>query len=424
MSLKYKVIRIDTSEDVRWNGKPLYHGIIEYIRSLKRAIRCTICRGAAGCYENGEIASQNILDASYNLPLTIEIVAPETDLETILPKLSEMVTDGIVSIVDIEVRSYHSSKKLIPQQLRVNEIMTPSPKTVLPDTALTVVVDLMLKNSLKGVPVVDSKGHPIGMITQGDLMEKVKMPIRLGLLKKLNQGIVNSFMDSIIGKSAKDIMSQPVAVIHEDQTLRETVQLMIKHHYKRLPVVDNDGVITGMLSRIDIFQTITKQAPHWDSLQEQNVVVNNTQPVKVILERDLHTVFPETPIAEVIAKLGSEEIQRIAVVDQLGKFLGIISDVELLPVISGHPGVWDVFIGKLTFTETGRQMNTLLQQSRARNAADVMLQDVISIHENTAIEEAVKIMTEHGLKRLPVVDSNAIYKGMIRRDSVLQAANR
>lgn len=51
MSLKYKIIRIFTSEEVHWHGKPLYNAVIEYIRSLKLAARCTIYRGIAGCYD-------------------------------------------------------------------------------------------------------------------------------------------------------------------------------------------------------------------------------------------------------------------------------------------------------------------------------------------------------------------------------------
>lgn len=85
MSLKYKIIRIFTSEEeVHWHGKPLYNAIMEYIRSLKLAARCTINRRIAGCYENGEISTQTILDLSMNLPLTIEIFLPAAEAESVL----------------------------------------------------------------------------------------------------------------------------------------------------------------------------------------------------------------------------------------------------------------------------------------------------------------------------------------------------
>ncbi|TCL75290.1 PII-like signaling protein [Hydrogenispora ethanolica] len=80
MSLQYKKIRIFTSENVRWHGKILYNAVIEYVRSLKLAARCIVNRGIAGYYENGEISATNILDLSYHLPVTIELLIPEAEL--------------------------------------------------------------------------------------------------------------------------------------------------------------------------------------------------------------------------------------------------------------------------------------------------------------------------------------------------------
>ncbi len=53
-----------------------------------------------------------------------------------------------------------------------------------------------------------------------------------------------------------------------------------------------------------------------------------------------------------------------------------------------------------------------------------MKSDIISINEDSLIEEAIKLMAEKNIKRLPVVDNNGIFKGMISRDSVLRAGLR
>ena len=422
MPLKYKIIRIFTSEEVHWHGKPLYNVIIEYIRSLKLAARCSIHRGIAGCYENGEISTLNILDLSVNLPLTIAILLPAAEVNSVLAHLEEMVTDGIISCSDLDVYRYHSSKRLIPPQLKVNEVMSTSLKTVSPATPVSELVNLMLDTSLKGIPIVDSKQHPVGIITQGDLIAKAGMPVRLGLLKKLNQERINSFLKDASEKTAQDIMSHPLITVKDEQTLGEAVQIMLKQQLKRLPVVNAEGKIAGMISRIDVFQTITNQAPQWQYLQEQNIVINNNQPVSNVLPRDLLTVNPDTPIPEVIEKITGNDVQRIAVVDPRGKLVGLISDSDLLPMISDHPGFWDVLISKLTFIEKGRQLNELLQHIRAKVAADVMIRNVIAIQEDASIDEAVKFMTEKSLKRLPVVDKDGIFRGLISRDSVLQTA--
>jgi CBS domain-containing protein len=339
-----------------------------------------------------------------------------------MPHLEEMVVDGIIAIETIDVRAYHSAKHLIPQQIKVKEIMTASPKTVAPTTPLTSVIHFMLDNRLKGIPVVDAEQHPVGIITSNDLMTKAGLPIRLGLLPKLDEANLNAFMKSIAGKTAKDVMSTPLVTVKQDLLLKNAVQTMVNHHLKRLPVVDDAGKLVGIIARIDIFHTITKQVPTWHSLQEQNIVVNNTQPVKAVAVRDSETVHPDTPISEVFAKISGKEIQRIAVTDEEGKLIGLICDFDLLPLILGQPGFWDSLRSKLALTEQGRQWNEFVKHAQARTASEVMIKNPITITEEATIDEAVKLMTEQGLKRLPVIDSQGIFKGMISRDMVLQTA--
>jgi CBS domain-containing protein len=417
MALEYKIIKIYTSEDARWQGRPLYDAVIEYVRNLKITARCIVIRGIAGCYESGEISTQAIVDLSYNAPLVIEIILPKEELALLLPQLETMVTDGIVSIAAATVLCYHSAKRLIPKQVKIKEVMTTALITVTPETPVTEVIRLMTENSLKGLPVVDERFHPVGIITQNDLIGKAGMPVRLGLLTQLDQDFTAPFYKKIEAFKAQAIMSQPVVALKAEQRLGQAVHLMIKHGLKRLPVVND----TGMASRIDIFQSIINQKPHWNKLRQNQVAVNGDKSVTAILERDLETVNPDTSIPDVIAKIYQNELQRIAVTDGQGKFLGLICDTDLLPLFT-EPGVSEVLLSKLAFTEKGRQLKKLLSTQQAKTAADLMLTAVITIRDTASLEEAVRVMTENGLKRLPVVNETGIFKGMIRRDSILQLA--
>ena len=105
MSLNYNIIVIYTNEDARWKGKQAYAAIIEYVRSTKTAARCLVMRGVAGCYENGELASSKIEVLSINMPLKIEIIVPSNEIERILPGIEEIVTDGIIAVEVINIRS-------------------------------------------------------------------------------------------------------------------------------------------------------------------------------------------------------------------------------------------------------------------------------------------------------------------------------
>ena len=418
MALDYKVIEIFTSEEVHWHGKPLYEAIVEYIRGMKIAARCIVSRGIAGCYENGDVATTKILDLSFNMPLKIEIILPAGELDLVLPTIEEMVIDGIVVVEEMEIRSHKSYKRFLPRHVKIRDAMTPSPKAVKPDTPIKEIIRLLLSSPFKSVPVVDSGGHVLGIITQNDLMAKGNMPMRLGLMNKLN---MESSLTNLPQKTARDVMTRPAIVVKEEQYLPEAVKLMLKYNLKRLPVVNEKNELTGMLSRVDIFRTITNHAPDWQSWKENKVAVNNLQYVRDIMQRDFQSVNPETSINKVIEAIYNNNVQRIAVVDKDNKFLGLIADYDLLPVISEHPlGIWDFFISKIPFMEAGRKFREISDKTKAKTAGELMKKDIITVREDAALEEAIKLMLDKGLKRLPVIDNEGKFKGMINRDAILR----
>ena len=59
--IEYSVIEIFTNEEARYQNKPLYKAIVSYVNKLKIATRCLVMKGLEACYENGEIATQDIL---------------------------------------------------------------------------------------------------------------------------------------------------------------------------------------------------------------------------------------------------------------------------------------------------------------------------------------------------------------------------
>ena len=217
-------------------------------------------------------------------------------------------------------------------------------------------------------------------------------------------------------------MTKPVITISEDKRLDEAVDLMLKHHFKRLPVVNGPNEIVGVIARSDVFHLITRETPDWKAIKARNVLVDGVTVVRDIMRRDTHWVHPDTSVEEVIREIDDSDIQRVVVVNGEEKLLGLISDSSLLGMFSEHrAGMWDYVIRKLPFTELARRHQELIEQTRAKMAADVMKTDLVTVREDTRIEEAIRIMAEHGIKRLPVVDENGVFKGLVSRDSVLRA---
>jgi len=357
------------------------------------------------------------------MPLKIEIVLPASEAERVLPTIREMVVDGIVAVNDLAVISHKTQKHLIPRRLQVRDVMTSSPQKVHATTPVSNVVRTLLSGGFNGVPVVDDFDKPIGIITQGDLISRGKMPVRLGLMQQLGQENLDAVLKEMADTSAGQIMTQPVITIAEDSPLSHAVDRMLKNKLKRLPVVNAEGKLVGILARLDVFRTITTEMPTWKTIQACNIALSDVCRVKDIMRRDTYTVTAETSLEEVMRVIDANDIQRVAVVADDGKFLGLISDRDLLRLFSGHRvGLWDRLASKLTFTELGKRHKAVVEEARKRTAGEIMKTDLITVGQATPIDEAIGLMTARGIKRLPVVGPDGTFLGMISRDSLLRAA--
>lgn len=419
--LHYNAIEIFTNEDARSGNIPVADAVIEYIRNLKIGARCIVTRGIAGCDENGEMSTGRLEILSFNLPIRIYIVLPAAETEQVLIGLDKLVNIGIVVLHDLNVISHKATNPFFPRQIIVRDAMTPHPQRVTGESPLSVAARLLLSSIFTGLPVVDRDDRPIGVITQGDLIGKGGLPLRLGLLSKTGQDGIAPIMTLLDQKRVVDIMTKPAIIIADDRPLTEAVDIMLAKRLKRLPVVDQGGRLTGMLSRLDIFKTVMREAPDWDTFRGQKIEVKNLRIVGDILRRDTHTVSPETTMDKVIRIIDDKDIQRVAVVDVEGKLLGLISDGDLLHYFKPDQNGLRYLFSKIT--QPFRKDTTLqdLEQKLATTkAGEVMDTEIITIRDGALIEEAIRLMTEKMLKRLPVVDATGRFKGMISRDSLLR----
>jgi CBS domain-containing protein len=186
-------------------------------------------------------------------------------------------------------------------------------------------------------------------------------------------------------------------------------------------VVDKAGQLVGMLSRLDIFKTVMREAPDWDAFRAQEIEVKNLHTIGDIVRRDTHTISPETTIDKVIRIIDGNDIQRVAVVNAEGKFLGLISDRDLLRYFKPDQEGLRYLFAKMTQSFRKDSPDQAIEQRLiATLASEVMDADIPTIREGMFIEEAIKMMTEKKLKRLTVVDNDGYFKGMISRDSLLR----
>ena len=122
--------------------------------------------------------------------------------------------------------------------MRVKEIMTREPACCSSDTPLGEVARLMVEYDCGEIPVIDSDGRPIGVITDRDItcrtVAKGQNPLEI---------------------RASDIMSSPCVTVRESADISECCRILEDAQIRRAPVVDKSGRCCGMISQADVAQS-------------------------------------------------------------------------------------------------------------------------------------------------------------------------
>jgi len=145
------------------------------------------------------------------------------------------------------------------QRTRVGEIMTRDVVTVMPDTTIEAVIELMLQRDLSRLPVTDSDGKLVGIISKTDLVSEQfnrgdTSELDSAEQIRLPRGISYSEGIHVHGPEAlvSELMKAAAVTVDEMSWVRDAAKLMACHHLHGVPVVSHAGRVTGMLSSMDI----------------------------------------------------------------------------------------------------------------------------------------------------------------------------
>lgn len=133
-------------------------------------------------------------------------------------------------------------------QTPITDCMTPDPVTVLPDATLAVVYELMHAHEIRRIPVA-IEGAVVGIVTLSDVLHVT--PARLAFTH--DPGSTTAALSKI---AAGEVMTKQPFVIAQDDTVGRAAEMMLEHKIGGLPVVDGNGLLTGLVTESDIFRLI------------------------------------------------------------------------------------------------------------------------------------------------------------------------
>ena len=176
---------------------------------------------------------------------------------------------GIVSRADILQTVAHVATEAAPRRhpsgavQRVGDVMQTEVPVVGLATSLGEVVDALAGVEQRRVVVVDEAGQVAGIITDGDLLRRATAEERPGVLRMLVDRLLGMPATHarrllVSGRSAASVMTSPVVTIDVAAPPTEAIRLMMAHRIKRLPVVDPQGQLVGLIGRAGVLQALSE----------------------------------------------------------------------------------------------------------------------------------------------------------------------
>ena len=128
--------------------------------------------------------------------------------------------------------------------MQVVDVMTTDVISVTPDTPIKDAAGLMFRHRVSGLPVVGDDGGVVGIITEADFL-------RL-------EGARSTAEEVSPVESVGQVMNKGVVTVAADVAVSDAARIMVVQDVKRLPVVDPDARLVGILSRLDVVAVFTR----------------------------------------------------------------------------------------------------------------------------------------------------------------------
>jgi CBS-domain-containing membrane protein/PII-like signaling protein len=403
-----QLLTIFIGESDKWRGRPLYSAIIDLLRAEGIA-GATVVRGVAGFGAHSHIHTASILRLSQDLPLCIQVVDKPDRIAHAIDLVSPMVREGLVTVEDLRVVKYtHRYLNPLPADKYVEEVMTHAVVTLSPEMSVAEAWQKMLETLLKALPVADNDGVVVGMLTDEDLLERAGLQQRLSVAEKLDASTLKDEIARLVASplTVLDVMSKPAITVRTKDSLGLAAARMAKEGVKRLPVLDENKRLAGVLSRVDVLRLVAEKegkkltAPLGAAISVRDVM---SPSIPVVQEKD--------DLVTIVDTMLESGTHRVIVVNGKGHAVGLISDSDVVARIqpAEQPNMLAALQGK------GRAPSSKV------TAGELMSPGVLTARPETPIVEAVKMMMSPKRKWLVVVDEHDQPLGLVDRHILLRA---
>ena len=171
---------------------------------------------------------------------------------------------GYVDITEEDLMKIYSSalrhaRKRAMVAIPVSDLMTRDVVSINPDADLKEAARRLSGLRISGMPVVDAENRVIGVISEVDILSLAGVKKGHTFKDVLKHLLGEPLPARRKGSKVEDVMSSPAITTTPDRDVREVASVLDEKRIKRLPVVDERGILVGVISRADIVRAMGMQ---------------------------------------------------------------------------------------------------------------------------------------------------------------------
>ena len=144
-------------------------------------------------------------------------------------------------------------------ELSVNDVMTRDVISIGKYENVMTAADILSGRNISGLPVVDKEKKVMGIVTQADILSMVGVSRDHTFKDLLKHALGERLPERRVGDIVADVMTSQVLTTKPKATIAEVVQIMDEKKIRRLPVVDDENRLIGIISRADILKAVLRK---------------------------------------------------------------------------------------------------------------------------------------------------------------------
>ena len=187
-----------------------------------------------------------------NIPIPVEL--SDEDVYDAMKQISGYLDITPGDFKEIYGLAFQHAISRLTLAVKAKDIMNRDVLYVTPVTPLKEVAEIMGRRGISGVPVVDEGRKVAGIISEKDFLSHMGMQKNITFMSVVAECLIGNgcMAVDIRGKSAGDIMTTPAISVYEDTSIMEIDNLMRKHRINRVPVLNKNDKLIGIVTRTDL----------------------------------------------------------------------------------------------------------------------------------------------------------------------------